>query len=101
MATVWRKGRKENMEPPQAQQATKGTPGNICNDGLVHSCFMRAERKYFTFDLRANVRGKFVRITEEVNGRHDAIVVPLAGLAEFRDKLNEMIEASKSMTDNT
>lgn len=62
---------------------------------------MRAERKYFTFDLRANVRGKFVRITEEVNGRHDAIVVPLAGLAEFRDKLNEMIEASKSMTDKT
>lgn len=66
---------------------------------MVHSCYMRAERKHFTFDLRENIRGKFVRITEEVNGRRDAIVIPLAGLAEFRDKLTEMVEASKAIID--
>jgi len=56
---------------------------------------IRVERKQFRFDLRENPRGQFLRITEEVNGRYDTIVVPLAGLEQFRDALDRMIRASK------
>jgi len=58
---------------------------------------IRVERKHFTFDLRENPRGKFLRIIEEVNGRYDAIIIPLTGLEQFRDALNEIIKFSKTL----
>lgn len=58
---------------------------------------IRVERKHFTFDLKENPRGKFLRITEEVNGRYDAIIIPLTGLEQFRDALNEVIKFSKTL----
>jgi hypothetical protein len=60
----------------------------------VHS--LRVERKHFTFDIRENPRGKFLRITEEVNGRYDAIIIPLSGIAEFRDIINEVVKAAQT-----
>ena len=59
---------------------------------------IRVERKHFTFDLRENPRGRFLRIIEEVNGRYDAIIIPLTGLEDFRDALNEVIKFSKTLT---
>jgi len=58
---------------------------------------LRVERKHFTFDLKENPRGRFLRIVEEVNGRRDAIIVPLSGLEQFRDALNEVIKFSKAL----
>ena len=58
---------------------------------------LRVERKHFTFDLRENPRGRFLRIIEEVNGRYDAIIIPLTGLEQFRDALNEVIKFSKTL----
>ena len=59
---------------------------------------LRVERKCFTFDLCENQRGQFLRIVEEVGGRQDAIVVPVSGLEQFRDALDEVIKHSKSFT---
>ena len=58
---------------------------------------IRVERKHFTFDLRENPRGRFLRIIEEVNGRYDAIIIPITGLEDFRDALNEVIKFSKTL----
>ena len=57
---------------------------------------IRVERKHITFDLRENRRGKFLRITEEVDGRRNTIIVPLPGLEQFRDAVNEVIEFNKT-----
>ncbi len=65
-------------------------------DTQVQNHSIRIERKHFTFELKENPRGKFLRITEEVNSRYDAIIVPLTGLEQFRDALNEVIKMSKS-----
>ena len=48
------------------------------------------ERKTFIFTLKENPRGRFLRITEDVNGRRDTIIVPSTGLEEFRDVLERM-----------
>ncbi len=41
---------------------------------------VQVERKLFTFELRENPRGRFLRVTEDVGGRRDTIIIPAAGL---------------------
>lgn len=55
---------------------------------------LQIERKTFVFNLKENPRGQFVRITEDVNGRRDTIIVPSTGLEEFKRVLESMIEAA-------
>ena len=55
------------------------------------------ERKHVTFDLRENSRGRFLRIIEEVSGRRNSIIVPLGGVDDFCDALNEAISFSKTL----
>src|ERR1017187_484711 len=66
-------------------------------DTQLHKTHIRVERKYFTFDLKENLQGTFLRITEEVNsGRRNSIVIPATGLELFRDSLNEVIKFDKT-----
>jgi hypothetical protein len=78
-----------------AQPVTGGAAGV---DTQLQNQSIRVERKHFTFDLRENPRGRFLRIIEEVNGRRDAIIIPLTGLEDFRDQLNEIIKFSKTLS---
>ena len=66
------------------------------NDAL-HSEKVQVERKQFFFDLKQNARGRFLRITEDVNGRRNAIVIPTAGLEDFRRIIGDMIEQDKRL----
>ena len=65
------------------------------NENLLHE-ETQIERKHFSFDLKENSRGRFLRITEDVGGRRDTIIVPSTGLAQFRDMLNMAIEADSN-----
>ena len=56
---------------------------------------IRIEHKHFTFDLKENHQGIFLRISEEVNGRYDAIIIPTSGIEQFRDKLDEVMQCNK------
>ncbi len=56
---------------------------------------IQVERKFFFFDLKENPRGRFLRITEEVGGRRDTIIIPSTGLDLFRDTIDQAIEADK------
>jgi hypothetical protein len=52
------------------------------------------ERKSFIFDLQENDRGRYLRITEDVRGRRDIIIIPASGLDGFRSAIAGMIVAS-------
>ena len=66
-------------------------------DTQLRNAHIRVERKYFTFNLKENLQGMFLRITEEVNsGRRNSIVIPASGLELFRDTLNEVIGLNKT-----
>lgn len=65
-------------------------------DTEIFSEQVQVERKLFTFDLRENPRGRFLKITEDVGGRRDAIIIPAPGLPDIRDVLNRVIEAGES-----
>ncbi len=55
---------------------------------------VQIERKTFVFTLKENPRGRFLRITEDVNGRRDAIIIPATGLEDFRRLLDAMLQTS-------
>src|ERR1043165_594723 len=55
---------------------------------------VQIERKTFVFTLKENPRGRFLRITEDVNGRRDTIIIPATGLDEFRRLFDEMLKTS-------
>jgi hypothetical protein len=66
-------------------------------DAQLRKIHIRVERKQFTFDLKENLQGTFLRITEEVGtGRRNSIIIPMTGLELFRDTLNEVIEFNKT-----
>ncbi len=56
---------------------------------------LQIERKVFLLTLKENPRGRFLRITEDVGGRRDHVIVPASGLAEFRRVLDSLIAVSE------
>ena len=58
---------------------------------------IQVERKQFVFTLRENVRGRFLRITEDVNGRRDTIIIPAPGLDEFTRVMGGMAKAASEL----
>ena len=57
-------------------------------DKPILSQKIRVERKQFFFDLKENASGRFIRITEDVFGRRDTIIVPTTGLGDFLEALH-------------
>ncbi|MFO1498873.1 MAG: RNA-binding protein [Verrucomicrobiota bacterium] len=56
---------------------------------------VQIERKTFVFTLKENPRGRFLRITEDVNGRRDTIIIPATGLEDFNRVFVDMLKASQ------
>jgi len=61
-------------------------------DVLVNET-IKIERKFFTFEMKENDKGRFLRITEEVGGRRDTIIIPATGLKEVRDIIDSAISS--------
>ena len=55
---------------------------------------IQIERKTFVFALKENPRGRFLRMTDDVNGRRDTIIIPAPGLEEFKRILDDMVSAA-------
>lgn len=55
---------------------------------------IQVERKIFSFALRENQRGRFLRVTEDVGGRRDTIIIPATGLERVRDVIDRAIAAN-------
>src|SRR2546428_5667777 len=71
-----------------------GSPKPPVNEDTIKSDKVQIERKTFVFTLKENPRGRFLRITEDVGGRRDAIIIPAPGLDDFKKLLDEMAQAS-------
>jgi hypothetical protein len=62
---------------------------------------IQIERKTFVISLKENPRGRFLRITEDVGGRRDTIILPATGLADFKRVVDEMVRASDESPSKT
>src|SRR6476646_1357524 len=63
-------------------------------EDTLRSDKVQIERKTFLFTLKENPRGRFLRITEDVGGRRDTIIIPAPGLEDFRKILDDMVKSS-------
>ena len=48
---------------------------------------IQVDRKVFFLDLKENQRGRFLKITEDVSGRRDTIMLPASGFQEFVEEI--------------
>ena len=55
------------------------------------------DRKVFFMDLKENDRGRFLKITEDVRGRRDTIMLPVESLAEFIEALHRVAEYEEEL----
>ncbi len=53
---------------------------------------INVDRKIFFLDLKENARGRFLKITEDVGGRRDTIMLPAAAFHDFADALQRLID---------
>jgi len=55
------------------------------------------DRKVFFLDLKENNRGRFLKITEDVGGRRDTIMLPVAAFRDFADALERLIAIEREL----
>lgn len=58
----------------------------IASEKITH------DRKIFFIDLKENARGRFLKITEDVGGRRDTILLPVEAGREFLESLARILE---------
>ena len=56
------------------------------------------ERKIFFLDLKENQRGRFIKITEDVGGRRDTIMLPIDAAGDFADALQRLVEFERGLS---
>ena len=81
------------------RSSSRGFPARVsdrpaASEDSLRSETLQIERKAFVFALKENPRGRFLRITEDVGGRRDSIIVPATGLEEFKRVIDEMARIS-------
>ena len=64
------------------------------NEEMLKSERIQIERKTFVLTLKENPRGRFLRITEDVGGRRDTIIIPATGLEDFKKLVEDMVKAA-------
>jgi hypothetical protein len=74
------------QKPPQNPRAI---------ENVLHSSEVQVERKFFSFQIRENSRGRILRITEEGNGKRNSIIIPASGLKAFQTLVEEMAKAAE------
>lgn len=63
---------------------------------LLHTEKIIADNKTFWLDLKRNERGTVVKISEEVRGNRDTIMVPAEILGDFIAALQDIQQTAKN-----
>jgi hypothetical protein len=72
-------------------------PGEKVGTDPLASEKITVDRKIFFLDLKENNRGRFLKITEDVGGRRDTIMLPAEALQEFTEALTRLAEFEKNL----
>ena len=59
---------------------------------VLRSETFEADHKKFFLDVKANPRGKFLKISELSHNRRSHVIIPDTGFEEFRMLINKLLE---------
>jgi hypothetical protein len=74
----------ESSSYPHSDTRVPATP--LASEKLV------SDRKIFFLDLKENQRGRVLKITEDVNGRRNTLMLPSTAFAEFLEALQRLVD---------
>jgi hypothetical protein len=74
-----------------SENGERSNPEPIASEKVTH------ERKLFFLDLKENQRGRFLKITEDVGGRRDTIMLPAPAFREFLEALQRLVEFEEKL----
>ena len=80
---------------PGSGYRNSGMPHPPPPEETICSEKFQVERKVFILSLKENPRGRFLRITEDVGGRRDHVIIPSSGLEDLKRLLDAMIVADR------
>jgi hypothetical protein len=80
---------QKNLLPFSLRAGLTSSPSNM--DSIIESRELQIERKLFSIDLRENGRGRFLRITEDSQGHRNVIIVPISGVDDFADAIDDVL----------
>ena len=83
-----------NERPSPFGRRPYSQPKPPVQEDTLKSEKIQIERKTFVFTLKENPRGRFLRITEDVGGRRDNIIIPATGLDDFKKIVDDMVKAA-------
>jgi len=86
-----------NERPSPFSYRSQMQPRQPVQEDTLKSTEVQIERKTFVLTLKENPRGRFLRISEDVGGRRNTIIIPSTGLEEFQKLLDEMIKTSNEL----
>jgi len=64
---------------------------------LLASEKIGVDRKLFYLDLKQNSRGRYLKITEDVGGRRDTIMLPVEAFQDFFQAFVRLIEFEREL----
>ena len=82
-------------QPPVAPVETSGPPPADYADYILKNGQLQAGIRNFTFQIKQNEHGRFMRIIQEKEGRLTTIIVPGEFLDEFKKWVMDMARAAK------
>ena len=83
-----------NERPSSPRQQPDSPPKPLVPEYTLKSELMQIEHKSIMFTLKENPRGRYLRLTEKTGDRFSNLIIPSTGLEEFKQLLNDMVEAS-------
>ena len=84
------------FEEEQEEEEGNGSEYRRRRDEPLYTEKIYSDRKVFFVDLKSNDRGRFLKITEDVRGRRDTIMVPEESLQELIDALQNVSDYLKN-----
>ena len=88
---------RPSYRQPYHQPYAPQPPRPFVQEDTLRTELIQIERKSFQLTLKENPRGRFLRISEEVGGKRNAIIIPATGLADFKRLLDEMVKAADAI----
>jgi hypothetical protein len=85
----------ENNDRDGSDSSYSNAYRQYSRDQVLDTRELQVERKYFRFEVRENDRGRFLRITEENQGRRNTVIVPDSGFADFAKVIAEVLGAQQ------
>ena len=83
-------------EEEEEEEEGNGSEYRRRRDEPLYTEKIFSDRKVFFVDLKSNDRGRFLKITEDVRGRRDTIMVPEESLQELIDALQNVSDYLKN-----